>query len=74
MLRAMAQMIAITVNGETRAIAHTATVAMLLGTLGFDTRRVAVERNLEIVPRDAYGDTALLAGDAVEIVFTIGAV
>jgi thiamine biosynthesis protein ThiS len=74
MFRAMADMIAITVNGETRAIAEWATVAMLIGTLGFDSRRVAVERNLEMVPRAAYAATALIAGDALEIVNFIGSV
>jgi thiamine biosynthesis protein ThiS len=74
MFRAMADMIAITVNGETRAIAEWATVAMLIGTLGFDSRRVAVERNLEMVPRTAYAATALIAGDALEIVNFIGSV
>jgi thiamine biosynthesis protein ThiS len=74
MFRAMADMIAITVNGETRAIAEWATVAMLIGTLGFDSRRVAVERNLEMVPRAAYAATALTAGDALEIVNFIGSV
>jgi thiamine biosynthesis protein ThiS len=70
----MAQMIAITVNGESRIIAGTATVAMLLGSLGFDSRKAAVERNLEMVPSTAYADTALAAGDALEIVYSIGVV
>lgn len=68
----MADSIEITINGETRIIQHPATVADLLGTLSLDTRKVAVERNLEIVPRSAYADTALAAGDTLEIVHFIG--
>lgn len=70
----MAQMIAITVNGESRSIAASATVAMLLGSLGFDSRKAAVERNLEMVPSTAYGATILADGDSLEIVHFIGVV
>ena len=48
------------------------TVAQLLAEIGLDTRKVAVERNEEIVPRSAYGQTALANGDALEIVHFIG--
>ena len=44
----------------------------LLARIGLDTRKVAVERNMEIVPRSTYADTALAAGDALEIVHFIG--
>ena len=47
----MAATISITVNGEARDIPAPATVADLLARIGLDTRKVAVERNLEIVPR-----------------------
>jgi len=70
--RRMADSIEITINGETRIIQHPATVADLLATLSLDTRKVAVERNLEIVPRSAYAGTALVAGDTLEIVHFIG--
>ena len=69
---ATAATIRITVNGEARGMAAPATVADLLGAIGLDTRKVAVERNMEIVPRSAYADTALEAGDALEIVHFIG--
>jgi sulfur carrier protein len=62
----------ITVNGEARELPAPATVADLLARIGLDTRKVAVERNLEIVPRSAYADTALSEGDALEIVHFIG--
>jgi len=62
----------ITINGETRAIDGTATVEALLQLLGIDRRKVAVERNLEIVPRSAYGQTSVIDGDKFEIVHFIG--
>ncbi len=63
--------IAITLNGETRQVAA-ATVADLLREIGLDTRKVAVERNEEIVPRSRYAEQPLVPGDAVEIVHFIG--
>jgi thiazole synthase/sulfur carrier protein len=60
------------VNGEAREVPAAATVAGLLAELGLDRRKVAVERNLEIVPRSAYAEVALAAGDRLEIVHFIG--
>ena len=62
----------LTVNGETRAFEGVADVAGLVAALGLDRRKVAVERNLEIVPRSAYGRTPLADGDRIEIVHFIG--
>jgi thiamine biosynthesis protein ThiS len=62
----------ITVNGEAREIPASLSVAGLLDLLGLDRRKVAVERNLEIVPRSLYDATALGAGDQLEIVHFIG--
>lgn len=62
----------LTVNGETRAFAGVADVAGLVAALGLDTKKVAVERNLEIVPRSAYQKTRLADGDRIEIVHFIG--
>lgn len=62
----------LTVNGAPRQLDGPVTVAGLLALLGVTTGRVAVERNLEIVPRSAF-ETALLAdGDRIEIVRFIG--
>ncbi len=72
MFRPMGATISITVNGETRQIAAGASLSDLLAQLGLDTRKVAVERNLEIVPRSSYPATALAAGDQLEIVHFIG--
>ena len=62
----------LTVNGETRGFAARLSVAELLAAIGLDTRKVAVERNEEIVPRSRYGETRLEAGDQLEIVHFIG--
>ncbi len=66
------RMLSLTVNGEARMLAGPTTVAMLLAGLGFDARKVAVERNEAIVPRSTYGETWLSPGDALEIVHFIG--
>ena len=68
----MSGQIAISVNGETRNVPQGATVALLLTTIGLDTRKVAVERNEEIVPRSTYASVALHEGDKLEIVHFIG--
>ena len=62
----------LTINGEDRTIENAANVEELLGQLGIAATKVAVERNLEIVPKTAYGQTALADGDKLEIVHFIG--
>jgi thiamine biosynthesis protein ThiS len=62
----------LTVNGEERTYPGVAHVADLVAALGLDGRKVAVERNLEIVPRSTYGRVALADGDRIEIVHFIG--
>jgi thiazole synthase/sulfur carrier protein len=62
----------LTLNGEPRSFDAVADVAALVAALGLDPRKVAVERNLEIVPRSAYARTALSDGDRIEIVHFIG--
>ena len=68
----MHQRFAITVNGEPRDVAAGETVAALLRAIGLDTRKVAVERNEEIVPRSTYAETPVMDGDRIEIVTFIG--
>lgn len=60
------------VNGETREFPNSLTVEHLLGLLSLDARKVAVERNLAIVPRSTYGQVDLKDGDRLEIVHFIG--
>jgi sulfur carrier protein len=62
----------LTVNGESRSFEGVSDVAGLVAVLGLDTKKLAVERNLEIVPRSAYGRTPLVDGDRIEIVAFIG--
>ncbi|AMW35326.1 sulfur carrier protein ThiS [Haematospirillum jordaniae] len=60
------------VNGERHAVAQQVTVQEFLDSVGLDARKVAVERNREIVTRSAYGQTLLDEGDRIEIVHFIG--
>ncbi|HMH64575.1 MAG TPA: sulfur carrier protein ThiS [Rhizomicrobium sp.] len=62
----------ITLNGEARRLDAPLSVRGLLESLGLDPAKIAVERNLEIVPRSRYGDIALTQGDRLEIVHFIG--
>ena len=62
----------IRVNGENRTLAHPTTVAELLVALGHVGRRVAVERNGEIVPRSRHASTELTPDDQIEIVAAVG--
>lgn len=64
--------ITITVNGENRAASADCTVAGLLRELGLDSGRVAIERNLEILPRPLWAETQIAAGDRYEIVQFVG--
>ena len=62
----------LTINGEARELAPVATLAELIAALELDTRKVAVERNLEIVPRSLHAATPVADGDRIEIVHFIG--
>jgi thiamine biosynthesis protein ThiS len=65
-------MVTLTINGEGRTFDEALDVAALIAWLKLDARKVAVERNLAIVPRSAYGATALTDGDRIEIVAFVG--
>jgi sulfur carrier protein len=62
----------ITVNGKPRELEAGTTVAALLESLGLEPRGLAVERNLELVPRAEHSTTALRAGDRIEVVTLVG--
>jgi thiazole synthase len=62
----------LSLNGEAREFQTALTVEELLKTLELDPRKVAVERNLEIVPRSTYASQQLASGDRLEIVHFIG--
>ena len=62
----------ITVNGEERRFEAPMNVLELLAALELEPKKIAVERNLEIVPRSLFDETALADGDAIEIVQFVG--
>lgn len=62
----------ISVNGEMKAFESPLSVADLLARLGLPQQKIAVEHNLEIVPKSAYDTHMLDAGDRIEIVHFIG--
>jgi thiamine biosynthesis protein ThiS len=62
----------ITVNGEAREIPAGLNVLALLKHLGLKPERVAIERNLDILPRAQWPETLVAAGDSLEIVQLVG--
>jgi thiamine biosynthesis protein ThiS len=56
------------INGKRREVQERATIATLLEALKIDPLRVAVQLNLEIIKRERYAQTALHAGDRLEII------
>ncbi|MGB0036537.1 MAG: sulfur carrier protein ThiS [Candidatus Acidiferrales bacterium] len=62
----------IVVNGERHEIPEGLTVAALLDHLGMTTDRVAIERNLDILPRARWGETKIQPNDSFEIVHFVG--
>ena len=64
--------LSVRINGEHRRVAGGTTVAALVNELGLDPLRVAVERNLEIVPRGTLDQVCVEDGDDYEIVHFVG--
>lgn len=62
----------VTINGEERQIPAPVSVRALLTELGLEPTKIAIERNLEIVPRSRYGEVQVGDGDRLEIVHFIG--
>lgn len=62
----------VVVNGEEKEISEGLTVDGLLNKLGIGKERVAVELNLDIVPKSRFAETVLNDGDRVEIVSFVG--
>jgi thiamine biosynthesis protein ThiS len=62
----------ITVNGEEIEISTPLSIAGLTEKLEIDRRKVAIERNLEIVPKSLFDDTPIMDGDRIEIVQFVG--
>ena len=68
----VATSISIQVNGEQRRIPAGASIAAMVREIGLDPAKVAVERNLEIVPRSTLGEVEVHDGDVFEIVHFVG--
>ncbi|MCB2096214.1 MAG: sulfur carrier protein ThiS [Parvularculaceae bacterium] len=60
------------INGENMRFDRPMTVGELIVALGLEPRKLAIERNLEIIPKSAYGQTSLADGDRLEIVHFVG--
>lgn len=65
-------MISVLINGEARSFDRSLNCSELIGELGLAGRRIAMERNGEIVPRSQYGLCTLQDGDRLEIVAAVG--
>lgn len=64
--------ISIQVNDEPRSVSAGSTIAGMLEAIGLNPRKVAVERNLEVVPRSTLADVKVNEGDRFEIVHFVG--
>ncbi|MEW6312550.1 MAG: sulfur carrier protein ThiS [Pseudomonadota bacterium] len=65
-------MIALTINGESQRFDAALTVAQLIEQLQLAGKRIALEKNGEIVPRSQYAQAQLADGDRLEIVVAVG--
>jgi sulfur carrier protein len=68
----MSRSIEVVINGETRTVVQGTTIAALIVELGLGDRRVAVERNREVVPRAQHASTEISEGDRIELVTFVG--
>jgi thiamine biosynthesis protein ThiS len=60
------------INGEHRRVPTGTSIAQMVADIGLDPAKVAVERNLEIVPRSTFADVIVEDGDEFEIVHFVG--
>ncbi len=65
-------MIQVTVNGKAHRFEQPLEIAVLLSRLELSGKKIAVERNGEIVPKSAHADTLVADGDQLEIVVAVG--
>ncbi len=65
-------MLTLKINGEDRQFPDALTVAGLINQLGYTGKRIAVEKNGEIVPKSLHASTPLVSGDQLEIVVAVG--
>ena len=69
---AQEEMISVKVNGEPRTVPAGCSLSAMLESIGLNPSKVAVERNLEVVPRSSLGEVEAVEGDAFEIVHFVG--
>jgi len=62
----------ITLNGKPHTLSHERSVADLVRSLGYEGKRIAVERNGDIVPKSQHAQTTLGSDDEIEIVVAVG--
>jgi sulfur carrier protein len=67
-----AEIVNLLINGEPRSVASGTTLAQLLETLRLDPRTLAVELNLNVIPRGRHAQCELQDGDRLEIVTLVG--
>ena len=65
-------MITVSINGATRQFTQPISIAALIEELGFTGKRIALERNGEIVPRSTFATQQLSEGDKLEVVVAVG--
>ncbi len=65
-------MISVSINGAARAFEHPISVAQLIQQMDLGNKRIALERNGEIVPRGQFAQQMLADGDRLEIVVAVG--
>lgn len=65
-------LITVTINGEPQQVNSGSTVADLIARMELTGKRLAVERNQEIVPKSSHADVVLQPADVIEIVHAIG--
>jgi sulfur carrier protein len=64
--------IELVINGETRSFPEPLTLAQLIELQNLAGKRIAIEKNGEIVPRSQHATTSLVSGDRLEIVVAVG--
>jgi len=68
----MSETVTIQVNGEPREVPKGLNVTQLVAHLGLTANRLAIERNLELLPRGQWATTVVSGGDRLEIVHLVG--
>jgi sulfur carrier protein len=66
------KVITVYVNGASRQLPHNCSIAQLVEELGYTGKRIALERNGDIVPRSLYAEKMLADGDKLELVVAVG--